>query len=65
MHNLMVPAALFGLPCLSTQLTHLWQQIKTVVVELASLVPNDLYLPHPELFCPQVPTSVEVSTGSV
>ena len=53
-HHLMLPAALFGLSCINSQLSSMWQHIKHTACKFTALPPNDLYLPSPELYCPQV-----------
>lgn len=51
--HIMTPAALFGLHTISCRLTSLWQQMKQTASRLSTIVPNDLYLPAPALYCPQ------------
>ena len=55
---MMLPAALFEVHLLSTQLVTLWHKMKSTVAKATTLVTNDLYLPAPAIFCPQ-PTADE------
>ena len=63
-HHLMLPTALFGLSCINSQLSSMWQHIKQTACKFTALPPNDLYLPSPELYCPQVPFSEPVCNVS-
>lgn len=56
----MLPAALFGLQALPGYLTSLWQQMKQTATKLTALVPGDLYLPAPAVYCPQPSYDKEV-----
>ena len=63
-HHLMLPTALFGLSCINSQLSSMWQHIKQTACKFTALPPNDLYLPSPELYCPQVPFNEPVCNVS-